>query len=78
MAPGARVPVSVVYSFFSASEDVPADLLSIVLLLIDRNFILITSYFGRSQEGSFDLRRLQIPFIYVSVQSTIAISQIAS
>lgn len=39
----------------------PADLLSIVLLLIGRNFISITSYFDRSQAGSFDLRRLPSP-----------------
>lgn len=66
----AHAPVIVVYSFFSASEDIPADLLSIVLLLIDRNFISITSYFNRSQAGSFDLRRLRIP-LAVSVQSTL-------
>lgn len=68
MASGARAPVIVVYSFFSASEDIPADLLSIVLLLIDRNFILITSYFDRSQEGSFDPRRLQIPLTFLCNQ----------
>lgn len=63
-----RAPVIVVYSFFSASEDIPADLLSIVLLLIDRNFISITSYFDRSQAG-FVWPTATANSPYVSVQS---------
>lgn len=39
--------------FLSLSEGTPADLLPIVPLLIDRNFISITSYFGRNPSSSF-------------------------
>lgn len=48
--------------FLSLRESTPADLLPIVPLLIDRNFISITSYFDRSQARFF--RRLQIPLAF--------------
>lgn len=48
--------------FLSLRESTPADLLPIVPLLIDRNFISITSYFDRSQARFFG--RLQIPLAF--------------
>lgn len=74
---GARAPVA--YTRFSQSPREHPDRFTsdCATLLIDRNFISITSYFDRSQAGSLDPRRPQISLAFPRKRTKIDVFQVS-